>query len=74
VIRDRPEPLLAGCLPRTGPGSIWCYEMRSVLRLVGVSDTCKLTVVGNAFGRSFNHEIETVNGVTPRREDAMTVS
>src|ERR1035438_7378900 len=60
-------------VPQTGPRSIWCDEMRSVLRLVGVGDTSKLGMVAHAFGRSFNHEIKTVQGAMPRRKDAMTI-
>ena len=47
--------------------------MRSVLRLVGVGDTSKLGMVAHVFGRSLNHEIETVEGAMPRREDTMRV-
>ena len=61
-------------VPQTGPRSIWCDEMWSVLRLVGIGDTSKLGMVAHAFGRSFNHEIETVEGALPRRKDAVTVS
>ena len=60
-------------VPQTGPSSIGCDEMRSVLRLVGVDDTSKLDMVAHAFRRSFNHEIETVEGALPCRKDAMTV-
>jgi hypothetical protein len=58
---------------QAGPRSIRCDEMRSVLRLVGVGDTSKLDMVAYAFRRSFNHEIDTVEGALPRRKDAMTV-
>ncbi len=61
-------------VPQTGPRSIWCDEMRTVLRLVGGCDTSKLPMVAHAFGRSFNHEIDTVERAMPRRKDAMTVS
>ena len=58
---------------QTGPGSIGRDEMRSVLRLIGVGDSSKLRMVAHTFGRSFNHEIEAVEGAPPRREDAMAV-
>ncbi len=56
-----------------GPRSIRCDEMRSVLRLVGVSDTPKLGLVAHTFRRSFYHEIKTVEGALSRRQDAMRV-
>jgi hypothetical protein len=43
---------------QTGPGSIGCDEMRSVLRLIGVGDSSKLSMGAHPFGRSFNHELE----------------
>jgi hypothetical protein len=58
---------------QVGPRSIRCDEMRSVLRLVGVSDTSELAMVAHAFRGSFNHEIETVEGALSRREDATTI-
>ena len=65
------------CLPngiaQAGPRSIRCDEVRSILRLVRAGDASKLGMVAHAFGRSFNHEIETVEGALPRRKDAMTV-
>ncbi len=47
--------------------------MLSVLRLIGVGDSSKLRMVAHTFGRSFNHEVEAVEGALPRRKDAMTV-
>lgn len=65
------------CVPdgvtQTGPRPFWCDEMRSVFRFVGVGDTSELATVAHTFGRSFKHEIETVEGAMPRRKDAMTV-
>ena len=58
---------------QAGPRSIWCDEMRSVLRLVGVGDTSKLGRVAHTFRCSFNHEIKAVEGALPCSEDAMTV-
>ena len=48
--------------------------MWSVLRFVGIGDTPQLSMVAHGFGRSFNHEIEAVEGAMARRKDALTVS
>ena len=43
-------------VPQTGPCSIGCDDMRSVLRLVGVGDTSQLRIVAHTFFRSFKGE------------------
>jgi hypothetical protein len=58
---------------QAGPRSIWCDEMRSVLRLVGIGDTSKLGMVTHTFRLPFNHEIKAGEGALPCRENAMTI-
>ncbi len=60
-------------ITQTGPGSIGCDEMRSVLRLIGVGDSSKLRMVAHTVCRSFNHQVETVEGALPCREDATAI-
>ena len=57
----------------SGPCSIGCDEMRSVLRLICAGDSSKLSMVAHTFGSAFNHEVEPVEGALPRCKHATAV-
>src|ERR1700685_22445 len=60
-------------VPATGPSAAWSSEMCSALRLVRIGDPSQFGWVTRSLGRTFEHQIETVESVLAGREDAMKV-
>ena len=56
---------LTDCVSEAGPSSIWRGEVRTVLRLVGVSDTSELRRIARQF-RGWPHGLQPDRGWPPR--------
>src|SRR5580698_5511993 len=67
------DPCLPNGVAQAGPRSVWCGEMRPVLRLIGVGDPSELGMVAHAFRRPLHDEIKTVEAALSRREDTVAV-
>src|SRR5580692_3740882 len=73
--RDPVEERLTGAdrVAETKPRALRCREVHPVLRLVGVGDLFELRCIADLDGASFDHDIETVETVLARGENALWV-